>query len=174
MALDLETNVRTSWALIFVHMTRYWFTTQYGAASQHAETIEDVLQLGTAQELVTRGVLAADLLESSCQDRLFDLSRHHDDPVDIAEDEVAGFHANAGADDRHVDVGHLAASLRVERGDAAMEDRETRVAEGAHPPRAPAAVVSNSPQGAMRSEPPQPKTTISPDLRSSMILISSS
>ena len=100
MALDLETNVRTSWALIFVHMTRYWFTTQYGAASQHAETIEDVLQLGTAQELVTRGVLAADLLEGPRQDRLFDLSRHHDDPVDITEDEVAGLHANAGADDQ--------------------------------------------------------------------------
>jgi hypothetical protein len=26
IALDLETNVRTSWALIFFHMTRYWFT----------------------------------------------------------------------------------------------------------------------------------------------------
>ena len=39
IALDLETNVHTSWALIFFHMTRYWFTMQYGAASQHAETI---------------------------------------------------------------------------------------------------------------------------------------
>jgi hypothetical protein len=28
IALGLETNVRTSWALIFVHMTRYWFTMQ--------------------------------------------------------------------------------------------------------------------------------------------------
>ena len=45
------------------HMTRHWFTMEYGAASQHAETIEDVLQLGAAQELVARGVLAADLLE---------------------------------------------------------------------------------------------------------------
>src|ERR1700730_2908695 len=104
----------------------------YGVTSQHAETIEDVLQLGAAQELVTRGVLAADLLEGPRQDRLFDLSRHHDDPVGIAEDEVAGFHANAGADDRHVDVGDLAATLRVERRDAAMEDRETGVADGAH------------------------------------------
>ena len=47
-------------------------------------------------------------LEGPRQDRLFDLSRHHDDPVDIAEDEVAGPHANAGTDDRHVDVGDLA------------------------------------------------------------------
>jgi hypothetical protein len=45
------------------HMTRHWFTMEHGAASQHAETIEDVLQLGAAQELVARGVLAADLLE---------------------------------------------------------------------------------------------------------------
>jgi hypothetical protein len=26
IALDLETNGRTSWALIFLHTTRYWFT----------------------------------------------------------------------------------------------------------------------------------------------------
>jgi hypothetical protein len=52
------------------------------------------------RRVVARSVLSADLLESSCQDRLFDLSRHHDDPVDITEDEVAGLHANAGADDQ--------------------------------------------------------------------------
>jgi hypothetical protein len=26
IALDLETNVRTSWAVISFHMTHYWFT----------------------------------------------------------------------------------------------------------------------------------------------------
>src|SRR5580704_10734672 len=158
---------------------------QCGAASQRAETIEDVLQLGAAQELVARGVLAADLLEGPRQDRLFDLLRHHDDPVDIAEDEVAGLHANAGAGDRHVDVGDLTPPFQAGRAEPPLKTekpalrmaRTSRTKPSVTAPTAPrarAAVVSNSPQGAMRSEPPQPKTTISPDLRSSMILISSS
>ena len=99
---------------------------------------------------------------SSCL--VLDGLRHDDDAVGVADDEVAGHDGNAAAADRHVDLGDLAAALRIERGDAAVEDREAiaRIARTSRTmpsvtqpaaPRARDAVDSSAPHGAMRREP---------------------
>jgi hypothetical protein len=45
--------------------------------------VENVLQLGALNELAARGVLAGHLFEGACENFLFDLARHDNDPVDL-------------------------------------------------------------------------------------------
>ena len=92
--------------------------------SEDAVLGKRILEQHAAAERVAHEVFAADLFKRQLDGSLRHFARHDDDAVDIGEDQVAGAHAHAAADNRAVVIRDKAASLRIQRIAARCKELE--------------------------------------------------
>src|SRR3954467_12375995 len=82
-----------------------------------------------SREFLPRCRFCGDFGEGGGKGRLGHMAWNYNRPVGISEHVIPGVDQNSGAENRHIPFDHSAATLRIQRADAAVEHRKAHAAD---------------------------------------------